>query len=195
MECTLRSGSTVRLPAQLPFAKAMELLLTGDLIDAATAVTGRLSSPADLPDLLAAGTGANPGLWLAKGDGAGHLATPTDIGAAGTAASNLVLNGGTLAGVDLFDPTLMILHTSPVVTGATPAAARPRAYLPGCRLPVAAAAMPRDLKLPVGNCDSSLTCNFFKPNEAASLGQSSSGDMPSPSVTGSTSSGNGSSSR
>ena len=27
-------GSTVRLPAQLPFAKAMELLLTGDLISA-----------------------------------------------------------------------------------------------------------------------------------------------------------------
>ena len=30
-------GSTVRLPVQLPFAKAMELLLTGDLIDAAQA--------------------------------------------------------------------------------------------------------------------------------------------------------------
>lgn len=27
-------GSTVRMPAQMPFAKAMELLLTGDLIDA-----------------------------------------------------------------------------------------------------------------------------------------------------------------
>jgi enoyl-CoA hydratase len=31
-------GSTVRLPAQLPFARAMELLLTGDLIDAKTAL-------------------------------------------------------------------------------------------------------------------------------------------------------------
>ncbi|GLY86075.1 ricin-type beta-trefoil lectin domain protein [Actinoallomurus iriomotensis] len=39
---------------------------------------------AHLPDLLAAGTGANPGLWLASGDGAGNLGTPTDIGAAGT---------------------------------------------------------------------------------------------------------------
>jgi enoyl-CoA hydratase len=31
-------GSTVRLPRQLPFARAMELLLTGDLIDAGTAL-------------------------------------------------------------------------------------------------------------------------------------------------------------
>ena len=31
-------GSTVRLPAQLPFAKAMELMLTGDLITAAEAL-------------------------------------------------------------------------------------------------------------------------------------------------------------
>ena len=31
-------GSTVRLPAQIPFAKAMELLLTGDLIDAGEAL-------------------------------------------------------------------------------------------------------------------------------------------------------------
>ncbi len=31
-------GSTVRLPAQLPFAKAMELLLTGDLVDAEQAL-------------------------------------------------------------------------------------------------------------------------------------------------------------
>ncbi len=31
-------GSTVRLPAQMPFAKAMELLLTGDLIDAGEAL-------------------------------------------------------------------------------------------------------------------------------------------------------------
>ncbi len=31
-------GSTVRLPQQLPFARAMELLLTGDLIDAKTAL-------------------------------------------------------------------------------------------------------------------------------------------------------------
>jgi len=31
-------GSTVRLPVQLPFAKAMELLLTGDLISAAEAL-------------------------------------------------------------------------------------------------------------------------------------------------------------
>jgi enoyl-CoA hydratase len=30
-------GSTVRLPVQIPFAKAMELLLTGDLISAAEA--------------------------------------------------------------------------------------------------------------------------------------------------------------
>ena len=30
-------GSSVRLPAQLPYARAMELLLTGDLIDAKTA--------------------------------------------------------------------------------------------------------------------------------------------------------------
>ena len=30
-------GSTVRLPRQMPYARAMELLLTGDLIDAATA--------------------------------------------------------------------------------------------------------------------------------------------------------------
>ena len=31
-------GSSVRLPEQLPFARAMELLLTGDLIDAKTAM-------------------------------------------------------------------------------------------------------------------------------------------------------------
>ncbi|MGM0586654.1 MAG: enoyl-CoA hydratase-related protein [Pseudomonadota bacterium] len=31
-------GSTVRLPAQMPYARAMELLLTGDLIDAHTAL-------------------------------------------------------------------------------------------------------------------------------------------------------------
>ena len=42
-------------------------------------------------DLLATGTGANPGLWLAAGDGAGHVNTPTDIGAAGT---GLFGNGG-----------------------------------------------------------------------------------------------------
>ena len=35
-------------------------------------------------DLLFAGTDADPGLWLARGDGAGHLGAPADIGAAGT---------------------------------------------------------------------------------------------------------------
>ncbi|MFC0038645.1 ricin-type beta-trefoil lectin domain protein [Actinomadura rayongensis] len=40
--------------------------------------------PQHRPDLLTIGGGAAPGLWLASGDGAGGLATPTDIGAAGT---------------------------------------------------------------------------------------------------------------
>jgi hypothetical protein len=34
-----------------------------------------------------------------------------------------------------------------------------------------ATAMPRDLKLPVGSCDSSLTSKCFSPNDAASRGQ------------------------
>jgi enoyl-CoA hydratase len=33
-----RGGSTVRLPRQIPFCKAMEILLTGDFIDAAEAL-------------------------------------------------------------------------------------------------------------------------------------------------------------
>lgn len=33
-----RGGSTVRLPRQIPFCKAMEILLTGDLIDATEAL-------------------------------------------------------------------------------------------------------------------------------------------------------------
>lgn len=40
------------------------------------------------PDLLAYGTGEDPGLWLAAGDGAGNLATPTDIGNQGTGLSS-----------------------------------------------------------------------------------------------------------
>ena len=36
------------------------------------------------PDLLYPGTGTSPGLWLATSDGAGHLATPADIGPTGT---------------------------------------------------------------------------------------------------------------
>src|SRR5437762_1756589 len=46
--------------------------------------------------------------------------------------------------------------------------------------------MPRLLKLPVGNCDSSLTHRRPSPSSRANRGQSSNGDIPSPSVTGST---------
>ena len=43
-------GSTVRMPAQMPFAKAMELLLTGDLISAQEALTlGFLNHVVDDP--------------------------------------------------------------------------------------------------------------------------------------------------
>ncbi|GAB2864042.1 hypothetical protein GCM10027176_77440 [Actinoallomurus bryophytorum] len=71
---------------------------TGDLSESASAdfvVTTPATPYADgdvdgdgHADLLLVGTDADPGLWLARGDGAGGLATPTDIGADGTGINN-----------------------------------------------------------------------------------------------------------
>ena len=54
--------------------------------------------------------------------------------------------------------------------------------------------MPRLLKLPVGNCDSSLMSSRDSPMSLPSRGHGKSGVMPSPRVTGATSSGSGSNS-
>jgi hypothetical protein len=58
-----------------------------------------------------------------------------------------------------------------------------------------ATAIPRLLKLPVGNWDSSLISRLSSPNSLPNRGQASSGVIPSPSVTGATSNGSGNSSR
>ena len=78
---------------------------------------------------------------------------------------------------------------------AFPAVGRARRFTPSHFAMLTAAVIPRYLKLPVGNCDSSFTSSRLSPSDAPSRGHGNSGDIPSPSVTGSTSSGNGNSSR
>ncbi len=58
-----------------------------------------------------------------------------------------------------------------------------------------ATVIPRLLKLPVGNCDSSLIDKRSRPSTLPRRGHGNSGVMPSPSVTGSASNGSGSNSR
>ena len=78
---------------------------------------------------------------------------------------------------------------------AFPAVGSATRFTPSHFAMLTAAVMPRLLKLPVGNCDSSLTHRRDSPSCFPSRGQGSSGVIPSPSVTGSTSSGSGRSSR
>ena len=78
---------------------------------------------------------------------------------------------------------------------ALPAVGSATRFTPSHFARLTAAVMPRLLKLPVGNCDSSFTSRFASPSCFPRRGHGSSGVIPSPSVTGSASKGNGSSSR